>query len=350
MKRRKILAALVAFGMLFAPTNKLIGTSAEDAIIAAKKGTNWTFSRTNFETTADGLKFSQTEMGTPDSHAISILEVPFTDTNEFEITFKITMDEYVATGRNANDVWAGIGIMGQPVFINWRNNAEDEPSPLTGHGRAKDSPGLFTRFFNYSGDLRYEGSVYHENYHTLGEESGPADIVDTWRLYEGNAGASIQSEITLKLVYETSDDSGQFYNVYINGTNITENGEAAFIEKDVIFADGKIYLLLVMNTQESAFNELSTMTVKNINGYSYLNSHLPDTSEGSEVPPTSDTPPSEGTSTGGTSSPSSTPTDETPRTGCFSTNIVSSLSLTIALGAFGLFLYFRRRHLLRNGS
>ena len=142
---------------------------------------------------------------------------------------------------------------------------EETPSPLTGYGRAKDSPGLFTRFFNYSGDLRYEGSVYQENYHTLGEESTASDIVDTWRLYEGNASASIRDDITLKLSFDKVDNK-EFYNVYINGNIITPLGEAAFIERDVIFPEGKIYLLLVMNTQEDDFNELSELKVKLLMG------------------------------------------------------------------------------------
>lgn len=234
----------------------------------AAQPTNWTLTRAELQVTASGIEISQTEMGTPDNHAIAILEVPFENAESFEITVSFEMDEYVESGRGANDVWAGIGVMGKPEFINWRNCAEDTYSPTTGHGWAKDSPGLFTRFFNYDGDLRYEGSVYHEGYSTLGDEAG-TQIVDTWQLYKGNANASVSSDLTFKLALDGEALGESFYNAYVNGTCITPNGEAAFIEKDVIFPEGKIYLLLVMNTELDDFNSLSKITVKAINGVSY---------------------------------------------------------------------------------
>ena len=303
--------------------------------LAAKDANYWLLARSSFSKTDSGLVFDQTEMGTPDNHAISILEVPFDNTASFEIKFKMKMDEYVASGRNANDVWAGIGIMGKPTFVNWRNTDEEDPSIFTGFGRAKDSPGLFTRFFNYSGDLRYEGSVYQEDYHTLGEASTPAEIVDTWRLFEGNASASIQSEVTLKLSFDKDSENKEFYNVYLNGTNITPAGEAAFIERDVIFPEGKIYLSLVMNTQEDDFNELSKITVTAINGESYLKADNP-TSETSE--PTSQ-PVSDGTSQDGGNN-----------SGCFATTITSSVTIIVAMiGLFG-FISYRRHKLIKTGA
>lgn len=353
MKRNKFLLSFILFGLMFIPTKPIANAyAAIETVVAATNEANWTRARTNFSSTKDGLLFSQTEMGTPDNHAISILEVPFENTDSFEITFRLKMDEYIASGRNSNDVWSGIGIMGKPTFINWRNSTESEPSLFTGHGRAKDSPGLFTRFFNYSGDLRYEGSVYQENYHTLGEESTPAEIVDTWRLFEDNAGASINSDLTFKLSF----DEGDFYNVYLNGKNITSNGEAAFIDRSVIFPDNKIYLLLVMNTEQDDFNELSTILVKNINGYSYLENTNPGSSEpggsepGTSEPGTSAPGSSEpGTSNPGSSNPgssqpgSSQPGEETPKTGCFGETITGSVLISVALLAMSLVLVYRRR-------
>lgn len=344
MKKSKItILSLALLGMLIAPSQSLNGASAQelDPISAAKVETNWILARTAFAHETDGLIFSQTEMGTPDNHAISILEVPFNDTSEFEITFRVKMDEYVASGRNANDVWAGIGIMGKPVFVNWRNTQEDDPDILTGFGRAKDSPGLFTRFFNYSGDLRYEGSVYQENYHTVGEGSTPAEIVDTWQLFSGNASASIQTDITLKLSFDKNDKNEEFYNVYINGNNITPAGEAAFIERDVIFPEGKIYLSLVMNTQEDDFNELSRITVKSINGESMSKITNPDTSE--EV---SETPSNQ---TSGPDTTSNPPSSEGTgnQTGCFATTMAGSLTIALMMLTFVLVIYYRRQKLIK---
>ncbi|MGI6735025.1 MAG: hypothetical protein ACOX3C_02415 [Bacilli bacterium] len=340
MKKGKLLFLLLAiFGLFITPSKQISSGYAQlVATEAAKNVDNWILARTNFASTDEGLKFSQTEMGTPDNHAISILEVPFDSTAQFEITFNITMDEYVPSGRSANDVWAGIGIMGKPVFINWRNTDEETPSPLTGYGRAKDSPGLFTRFFNYSGDLRYEGSVYQENYHTLGEESTASDIVDTWRLYEGNASASIRDDITLKLSFDKVDNK-EFYNVYINGNIITPLGEAAFIERDVIFPEGKIYLLLVMNTQEDDFNELSELKVKTINGYSYLGSGGGGTSE----EPTSDNDSQTGdsqvtTTPGGDVEP---PADN--KKGCSGMVTSGTITLSTALISIVAALMYRRK-------
>ncbi len=343
MKKNKIILTLALFGVLFAPS-KPVATAYADTLTAydaAKSHENWTLARTNFSSGEEGLRFAQTEMGTPDNHAISILEVPFENTSVFEISFQLKMDEYVASGRSANDVWAGVGIMGKPTFINWRNTIEEEPSPLTGFGPAKETPGLFTRFFNYSGDLRYEGSVYQENYHTMGEASTEAEIVDTWRLFEGNANASIDSEITLKLSFDKNEANEEFYNVYINGNNITPAGEASFIERDVIFPEGNIYLLLVMNTQEDDFNTLSEINVQSINQYSYLNTIDPGTSEEpTSTPPVSET---------GDSQVDSQPVsedDDDQATGCFATTIIGSATITIAMTVFLGVLYYRRKKLI----
>lgn len=330
-----LLLSMTALTVVFNPLQVLNAESAPlPAEEAARHADNWLLARSNFLSTDDGLVFNQTEMGTPDNHAINILDVPFDDTTSFEIKFKMKMDEYVASGRNANDVWAGIGIMGKPTFVNWRNTDEEDPSIFTGFGRAKDSPGLFTRFFNYSGDLRYEGSVYQENYHTLGEASSPAEIVDTWRLFEGNASASIQSEVTLKLSFDKDSENKEYYNVYINGTNITPGGEAAFIERDVVFPEGKIYLSLVMNTQEDDFNELSKITVTSLNGQSYLKEDNP-TSETSE--PTSQP------ISGGTSQ------DNQNNTGCFATTITGSITIIVTMIGLFTLIFYRRRRLIKTG-
>ena len=239
--------------------------SAEDAV---KDPASYSLARATVELTADGVVISQTEMGTPDNHAIAILEVPFTSTEDVTVKFSVNMDEFVASGRSANDVWAGIGVMGKPTFINWRNVAEDEESKFSGYGLAKDSPGLFTRFFNYSGDLRYESSVYHGGYKTAGDDPS-SQTVDTWQLISGNANVSAKQDITFRLAYDGVSQGKGFYNIYINGKNVTENGEASFMDKDVLFPDGKLYLVFAMNTQQSEFNSLSKITVKEVNGVAY---------------------------------------------------------------------------------
>lgn len=221
---------------------------------------DWDLTRATVENTSGGVVIKQTEMGTPDNHAIAILEVPFTDVENFEITLRFSMEEYVASGYAANDVWAGVGFMGKPTFINWRNSEQ--------YGLAKDSPGLFMRFMNYSGDLGWSLDVYQENYHTLGEDSKEADIVDTWHLGDGNADCSMSQDMTISLKYDEYETGKEYYRLFINGESIVQT-EAAHVEKDVVYKDGKLYLLLVMNTQDDEMNSLSRITVKSINGVPY---------------------------------------------------------------------------------
>lgn len=234
------------------------------AVAEAAKNTaeDWTLTRTSIDYTKEGIELNQLEMGIPDNQAIAILEVPFDNTESFEIKFRVTMDDYVASGRNANDVWTGIGIMGVPKFINWRNSEQ--------YGWAKDTPGLFTRFFSYDGDLRLESSVYHEGYRTAGEDPS-SQTVDTWQLLNASAGVSLSKDVTLKLSYDTTDGE-RFYNLYVNGTKLSSSGQLAFIDRDVIFPDGKIYLVVAMNTQEKTSNTLSKVAIRSINGVDYTDS------------------------------------------------------------------------------
>ena len=278
---KKKIIALSFLAATFAFTSQSMNLYAISAEEAAKSEANYEWTRTTFENTNDGLVFKQTEMGTPDNHAISILKVPFTNTESFEITFSMVMDEYVASGRNSNDVWAGIGIMGVPKFINWRNSEA--------HGFAKDSPGLFTRFFNLSGDLRYEGSVYQGDYHVTGRDDPNSEVVDTWQLYSGNASCSATSDVTFKMAYDGSANGKNYYNCYINNESITPLGQASYIDKEIIFPDGNIYLLLVMNTQKDDFNQLSKMTVKAINGTSYVKKDVNPGEDTSSEPNSTDT-------------------------------------------------------------
>lgn len=261
MKRKIITLSLLTACFAFT-SQSLTLYAASSPEEAAKEETNYELTRTTFEKTNDGLVFKQTEMGTPDNHAISILKVPFTNTESFEITFSMVMDEYVASGRNSNDVWAGIGIMGVPKFINWRNSET--------YGLAKDSPGLFTRFFNLSGDLRYEGSVYQQDYHVTGRDDPNSEVFDTWQLYSGNASCSATSDVTFKMAYDGTSNEKNYYNCYINNESITPLGQASYIDKEIIFPEENIYLLLVMNTQKDDFNQLSKITIKSINGTSYV--------------------------------------------------------------------------------
>lgn len=255
MKKFLILAILSVFALLLN-----VNVKAEDNTDEIYKESNWELTRTTMEVTEDGIVFNQTEMGIPDNHAIAIYKVPYTDVNSFEVTFSVVMDEFVASGRSANDVWAGVGIMGLPVFINWRNSVS--------HGLAKDSPGLFTRFFNLSGDLRYESSVYQEDYHTTGRDDPSSEVFDTWQLFSGNGSCSASSDITFKMAYDGESKGKGYYNCYLNGQSVTPLGQASFIDQDIIFKNNEIYLLIVMNTQEDDFNSLSKFTLKSVNGVS----------------------------------------------------------------------------------
>lgn len=255
---KKSIFGALAFVVLSAAASVPVSASAEGAEAAVE---DWKLTRTSIAYTDGGIEFNQLEMGIPDNHAIAVLEAPFENTESFEITFRVTMDDYVASGRNANDVWTGIGIMGVPEFINWRNSES--------YGWAKDTPGLFTRFFSYDGDLRLESSVYQEGYKTAGDDPS-SQTVDTWQLLSESAGVTMTKDVTLKLSYDTDGDK-QYYNLYVNGTKISSSGQLAFVDRDVVFPEGKIYLVIAMNTQEKETNSLSKVVVKSINGVDYTN-------------------------------------------------------------------------------
>ena len=256
--KKWILGAL-AFAAISSAALTPVAAVAEAAKTTAE---DWTLTRTSIDYTKEGIELNQLEMGIPDNQAIAILEVPFDNTESFEIKFRVTMDDYVASGRNANDVWTGIGIMGVPKFINWRNSEQ--------YGWAKDTPGLFTRFFSYDGDLRLESSDYHEGYRTAGDDPS-SQTVDTWQLLNASAGISLSKDVTLKLSYDTTEGE-RFYNLYVNGTKLSSSGQLAFIDRDVIFPDGKIYLVVAMNTQEKTSNTLSKVAIRSINGVDYTDS------------------------------------------------------------------------------
>lgn len=257
---KKLLCSILTFIVAFSALSSFLAVSAESSADAAA---SWNLTRATVEYTDQGIELNQTEMGIPDNHAIAILEVPFTDLDSFEIKFRITMNDYVATGRQANDVWTAVNIMGVPSFFNWRNSEA--------YGYAKDTPGLVTRFFSYDGDLRLVTDIYQEGYKTAGDDSS-SQTVDTWTCINNSAGVSIEKDVTLKFAWETSanDASKSFYNMYINGNKISTSDELAFADRNVLFPEGKLYLTIVMNTQAKESNSLSKVVVKEINGVSYV--------------------------------------------------------------------------------
>lgn len=95
--------------------------------------------------------------------------------------------------------------------------------------------------------------------------------MDTWQLLNASAGVSLSKDVTLKLSYDTTDGE-RFYNLYVNGTKLSSSGQLAFIDRDVIFPDGKIYLVVAMNTQEKTSNTLSKVAIRSINGVDYTDS------------------------------------------------------------------------------
>lgn len=268
---KKVFFGICAFIVAFAT---LSSHSVAFAQSSAHTDEDWDVTRATVEYTEQGIELNQTAMGIPDNHAIAILQVPFTDLDSFEIKFHITMNDYVATGRQANDVWTAINIMGVPAFFNWRNSET--------YGYAKDTPGLVTRFLSYDGDLRVVTDVYQEGYKTAGDDPS-SQVVDTWTCVTSSAGVSIEKDVTLKFVWETlaNDASKSFYSMYVNGNKITSSDELAFVDRNVLFPDGKLYLTVVMNTQEKESNSLSSVVIKEINGTSYVNESKTDTSDNS---------------------------------------------------------------------
>jgi hypothetical protein len=300
---------------------------------AAKTIGNWDETRTDLSYTKDGIQLDQTEMGVPTNHAISILKVPFTDIDEFSISFTMTMDEFVTAGPGGNDVWTGLGIMGVPKFINWQNNSK--------YGWAKDTPGLFNRFFNIGGDLRYEGSVYEDDYCVDGP-TNTAHKEDAWQLYYGSADISALSEITYRFVYESDErNKTPHYNAYLNDILVTPNGECDYIDRSVMLPTNEIYLVIAMNTQKDDLNTLSRVVIHSINGVSYK-TQVPNTS--SSAPASSSSAPAAGDSS--INSSSSGGVETKGGSGC-SGSIIGASS-AIGAGLLGLItfgLYHRRKHL-----
>ena len=263
---KKILSVLALFVLAFALTVSTAvsadtAPSTEDSL---KDVANWIIpegyeGRVSVQVTDDGIVLDQLVQGTPSSHAVAIA-MPIDGTESYEVTFRIESEEFVASGRQANDVWTGIGFMGKPSFINWRNNAES--------GFAKDSPGLFTRFFNYAGELRLITDVYQENYYTGSER------VDTWTLLDAAANASAEADVTLRLAYEKDGDA-TFYNLYVNGKKISSGAELLNVDPAVTFPEGKIYLMIAMNTQMKETNRNTRVTIKAINGVSFVKEQAP---------------------------------------------------------------------------
>ena len=306
---KKLLCGALAAVSVFA-----FSVSPAFAVSAATAHTadDWDLTRAEIEYTAQGIEITQTEMGIPDSQAIAILEVPFENLDSFEIKFNITMNDYVASGRLSNDVWAAVNVMGVPAFFNWRNSAT--------YGWAKDTPGLVTRFFSYDGDLRLITDVYQEGYKTAGDDPS-SQTVDTWTCLNTSAGASIDRDVTMKLVWETlpDDASKSFYTMYINGNKVSTSDELAFVDRSVLFPENKLYLTVVMNTQDKATNEFSKVVIKEINGVSMATGN--DSNSG-----TTD---------------NDTNNDDKKSSGCGSVIEVSGMAL-IALGGCAILLRKRR--------
>lgn len=306
---KKLLCGALAAVSVFA-----FSVSPAFAVSAATTHTadDWDLTRAEIEYTAQGIEITQTEMGIPDSQAIAILEVPFENLDSFEIKFNISMNDYVASGRLSNDVWAAVNVMGVPAFFNWRNSAT--------YGWAKDTPGLVSRFFSYDGDLRLITDVYQEGYKTAGDDPS-SQTVDTWTCLNTSAGASIDRDVTMKLVWETlpDDASKSFYSMYINGNKVSTSDELAFVDRSVLFPENKLYLTVVMNTQDKATNEFSKVVIKEINGVSMATGN--DSNSG-----TTD---------------NNTNNDDKKSSGCGSVIEVSGMAL-IALGGCAILLRKRR--------
>ncbi len=255
--KKWLCGALAAVCVLACGASPVLTASAD--VELPHSAEDWDLTRAEIEYTDEGIVITQTEKGIPDSQAIAILEVPFENLDSFEITFNVTMNDYVASGRLANDVWASVNVMGVPAFFNWRNSES--------YGWAKDTPGLVTRCFSYDGDLRLITDVYQEGYKTAGDDPS-SQTVDTWTCLNTSAGASIEKDITLRFAWETLEDdrSKSFYSMYINGNKVSTSDELAFVDREVLFPEDKLYLTVVLNTQDKETNDFSTLTIKEING------------------------------------------------------------------------------------
>ncbi len=264
---KKIFALILTFAVCLSVLAGFTATAEEAAPEIAE---GWLVpdgyeGRVSVKKTDAGIVIEQLVQGTPSNHAVAIA-MPVTGRDSYEVTLRIEMEEYVASGRQANDVWTGIGFMGKPEFINWRNNATD--------GYAKDSPGLFTRFFNYSGEYRLITDVYQ------GDFNNGSEVVDTWTLLETSAGASVSNDITVKLVLEEHGAEGKWYELYVNGNKLSGGAEFLYVEPEKVFPDNQIYFEIAMNTQKKDTNANTKVTVKSINGVSFVKEAPADTNNG----------------------------------------------------------------------
>ncbi len=256
------LAVLIAASVFMFTSRGEIASAETDATAEVLEG--WIVpegyeGRVSVKKTKNGIEIDQLIQGTPSSHAVAIAPA-HEGTDSYEVVLSIQSEEYVKSGRLANDVWTGIGFMGKPSFINWRNNEKD--------GFAKDSPGLFSRFFNLAGEFSFTSDIYCGNF--IKDLDNPSDVVDTWTLIsDGNAHAQENKDIRIKLAYEEKDGK-KFYNLYINGVLVSAAGELASIEPAKVFPDGKIYLEIAMNTQKKDTNANTKVIIKELNGVSYV--------------------------------------------------------------------------------
>ncbi len=279
MKKFVAFAALIAMvaasAVLFAMPNKTVSaeTAETPEVLEGWIVPEGYDGRVSVKKTAKGIEIDQLVQGTPSNHAVAVSPA-HEGTDSFEVVLSIQSEEYVKSGRLANDVWTGIGFMGKPVFINWRNNEKD--------GYAKDSPGLFSRFFNLAGEFSFTSDVYCGNFKK--DLDNPTDLVDTWTLMsDKNAHAQEGKDIRIKFAYEEKDGKWS-YNLYINGILTNTAGELAGLEPEKVFPDGKIYLEIAMNTQKKDTNANTKVIIKELNGVSYVDGATP---SGSDEPTTS---------------------------------------------------------------
>lgn len=248
----------------------------------------------------EGIVIRQLVQGTPSSHAVAISPA-VEGTSGFEVVLNIRSEEYAESGKLANDVWTGVGFMGKPVFINWRNNEAS--------GYAKDSPGLFSRFFNIAGEFAFTTDVYCKDFiKDLEHPDDPGSIVDTWTLMsKKNAQSQEGKDMRVALRFENGE-----YNFYVNGNKMNTAGELTAVEAAKVFPDGKIYLEIAMNTQKKETNENTVVVIKEMNGVSYA----------------------EGTA--GESNPSTTSGKEDKKQGCGSSLAGDAFAAVFALAGLAL--------------
>lgn len=134
------------------------------------------------------------------------------------ITVEIT-PEY-CEDKTINDAWISVSFMSTPSLFNLTKPIE--------------TPGFVALYYNYNGVFRVNIDGYMENIY---------ESRNTWRLLQKGTPLKVGERNTIELKWKESEE-GDMLNLFINGKQMDNESELALIRPDVMFAEGKAYVML----------------------------------------------------------------------------------------------------------